>query len=240
MKGLRATGIVLIALISPCLSFAGTANKNQVVQPNGFTWSGVYAGINAGFFKNSLKITDVNAASFNATIEQNTNPNFSGGFQVGIRRQMSPSPTSGVLGLEFSANFQDHLSQMQYGSPFALYQLDSSYRVKSSYLLELIGGISAEKTLLFLAAGASFSTIRGQVINTDGLPFFRQFSLNKNAIGPVIGAGVEYACNNKLSIRAKIDMVYNNSYRTKDDTGNSYEVANQTMIASLGLNYKFA
>lgn len=202
-------------------------------------WTGFYAGLNAGAVNHTMKITDTNAATFNATLEQVTNPKLSAGFQAGYRQQLDLTKVSGVYGVEFSANFSNTTFKKQYGSPFSLYQLNSENELSDVYLLQLIGGIAADKTLLFLALGLSVANITGTTTNIDSVPFFNSFNVNNKAMGSAIGGGVEYAVNEKFSARIKVDVISPNSYSTNDNVGNSYQITNSIVQGTFGVNYKF-
>lgn len=204
-----------------------------------YNWTGYYAGVNAGIVKHTMNITDTQAVTFNATIQQTTDPSSTGGLQVGYRRQLNPSQASGVYGIELSTNFSDAESLMNYGSPFALYQLRSQHKLKNVTLGEIIVGIAADRTLLFLAAGVSWTNVSGSVVNRDGIPFFNAFSVGKQQVTAVVGAGVEYAMNDKISARIKVDVIAPKAYFAIDNSSNSYEITNNIVQGTLGLNYRF-
>ncbi len=242
-----ATALFINAsLLSPA-TFAHVPPKGEtlpIAAKDAFNWTGFYAGINAGVVKHSMNITDNNASTFFATIQQTSNPDFTGGLQVGYRRQLTMSQASGVYGLEFSANFSDATMTKEYGSPFALYQLSSQNKLKNVCLLQLIGGIAADRTFLFLAAGFSRSDITGHVTNTDGIPFFNAFNVGKNAMGTALGGGIEYAINEKITARFKVDVITptvysSNAYSEFGDSGDTFQMANNIVQATIGVNYKF-
>lgn len=217
------------------MSFAGA--MGDATQP--YNWTGFYAGLNAGVLKNTMKITDNEATSFYATIEQASNPDITGGFQLGFRRQLNAAATSGVFGVEFSANFSDTSFSKQYGSPFANYQLESHNKLKNVSLLQLTGGIAADRTLLFLAAGLSWSNINGQIRRIDGLPFFDLLNVDKKAFGTAVGGGIEYAFTDKISVRAKVDVITPNVYTVSDNIDDHFQIANNIVEGTLGVNYRF-
>jgi len=204
-----------------------------------FTWTGYYAGLNVGAVSHTMNITDTQAATFNATLQQVTNPQPTIGFQVGYRRQMDPTRTSGVYGVELSGNFSNARFSKEYGSTFAVYQLSSKHELNDVWLAQVTGGIASGRTLLFLAAGLSWTDISGTTTNLDSVPFFDSFSVSKKALGTAIGGGVEYAFTRTLSARLKIDVITPNSYTTSDDSGNNYQISNSIVQGSVGLNYKF-
>ena len=201
-------------------------------------WTGFYAGLNAGIVKHTLNVTDNQAASFNATINEATNPQFTGGFQLGYRHQVDLTGLSGVYGAEFSTNFSNAIFSQTYGSPFALYQLKATNTLKNISLLQLMGGIAANKTLLFVTGGLSWVNIAGDMTSENGAPFFNTFKVGKQALGTTIGGGVEYAFSQRISVRAKVDVVTPNVYSTADNTGNTYQITNNIVQATLGINYK--
>lgn len=202
-------------------------------------WSGFYVGGNVGATKNTLNITDINAVSFNATLEQATNPQFSGGFQAGYRQQLNTNQCTGVYGLEFSAHFSNVQFTKEYGSAYALYQFKAHHVLKDTLLMQFIGGIGADKTLLFLAAGVSWVKSSGEIINQDGLPFVASYSISKNAAALAVGAGIEHAFTKHVSTRLKLDVISPNSYSSEDNTRNTYQISNHVVQGVFGINYKF-
>lgn len=229
------------ALLFSSTSFAHLSLKGEVPNlSNFYNWSGFYLGLNVGAVNHTMNITDTDATSFNATIQQVSNPKLTGGLQVGYRKQLDFMRVSGVYGLEFSANFSNTKFSEDYGSPFALYQLDAKNNLKNVYLLQLTGGISADRTLLFLAAGLSYVNITGSVENVDGIPFFNSFSVGDKKLGTAFGAGIEYAFCDALSARVKIDIITPNTYSTSDNVDDSFRISNSIVQAVVGLNYNFA
>lgn len=225
-----------LALIS-AKPFAHAPLKDEAIAPA--SWTGFYAGLNLGFLQHEMNITDIQASSFNATIQQSQNPDFTGGFQLGYRRQLDLSLLSGVVGLEFSANFADSKYSKDYGSPYALYELRAHNSLKNALLLEGIGGIAASQTLLFLAVGAAWTTVDGGVVNLYGLPFFNGFNPGKHTFSPAVGGGIEYAFNKKVSARFKVDVILPEVYSTVNNAGNPYQISNNIVQGTFAVNYQF-
>lgn len=239
MKQLKLTTLLFVSALF--LSFAATAHhspKDKTIPPL-YNWTGLYAGLNAGIVKNTMNVTDNEATMFYATLQQVSNPKFTGGLQIGYRRQLDLTHTSGVYGLEFSTNFAEAKFHKLYGSPYALYQLTSVNELKNLYLLQVIGGIAANRTFLFLAAGLSETTIAGNMTNIDGAPFFNSFSVGKKTFGTAVGGGIEYALCKQFSARLKVDVVTPNTYNTVNDTGDIFQVSNNIVEATFGVNYRF-
>lgn len=202
-----------------------------------YNWTGYYAGLNAGVVKQTMNVTDVDATTFNATLQQATNPKFTGGFQFGYRRQLTPCQTSGVYGFEFSSNFSNATFSKQYGSPFALYRLNATYELKNVSLLQVIGGIAADRVLFFLSAGVSWVDISGSSTNLATIPFFKSFNVGKNVLGSTLGGGLEYAYDDATSFRFKLDVITPNVYSTHDDIGDTFQISNNIVQATLGVNF---
>lgn len=228
----------LVAGVLLCSSSAFAAYKGDVAPATSYNWSGYYAGLNLGAVKHSMDITDINATTFNATLHQTANPSITGGVQIGYRHQMDLTPVSGVFGVELSANLANASTDQVYGSSSSIYQLDASSKLQNVYLLQLMGGIAANRTLLFLSAGMSWTTLSGNVVNQATIPFFNSISLDKNPIGYVLGAGVEYAFCDKWSARFKVDVVTPNVYSTYDNLGDAFQISNHIVQATVGVNYK--
>jgi opacity protein-like surface antigen len=211
---------------------AHTASQNH-------HWTGIYGGFNVGAVKHTMSVTDNQATTFYATLQEVSNPNFTGGLQLGYRRQLSQSPVSGLYGLEFVADFANTTFKQVYGSPYALYELSAENELKNVCLLQLMGGIAVDKTLLFLAAGLSWTNLTGSMVSEDTLPYFRSFNANKQAFGTALGGGIEYALNKAISARFKLDVITPNAYLAFDDIGDDFQITNSIVQGTFGINYKF-
>ena len=233
------TSVILCTSVFSAATYAKPIMKDEPLATAPYNWTGFYAGVNAGIVKNTMNMTDTQATSFNATIQQAANPQFTGGLQVGYRRQLDLSSTTGVYGAELSTNFSNASFEKQYGSSFGLYQLNAKNNLKNVSLLEVTGGIAADRALLFIAAGLSWVNITGSVTNVAGVPFFNSFNVSKNVFGSALSAGAEYAFTDKLSARFKVDVVTPNVYSVQDNTGDSFQISNNIVQATLGVNYKF-
>lgn len=234
--------IKLATLLTLLFSSAASAHpmKDEVMPVAAYNWTGFYAGLNAGAVNHTMNMTDNQATAFLATIEQVSNPKFSGGLQVGYRHQVDFTKTSGVYGLEVSANFSNAWFKKEYGSPFATYQFESENQLKTVCLLELLGGIASDRTLLFLTAGLSWVNITGNVANLDSIAFFQSFDVDKKQFGTALGGGIEYAFTNTISARVKVDVITPKTYTTSDNTDDHFDISNSIVQGSFGINYKIA
>lgn len=239
MKQIKSAISIMFIAFTSFVFFLLTASISQA-ESNTYSWTGYYAGVNVGAVNHTMNITDVQAVTFLGTIKQVSDPRFTGGVQLGYLRQLDLSRIAGVYGAEASLNFSNARFSKQYGSPFALYQLDADNELQTVFLLQLKGGIAAERTLLFLAAGLAWVNIAGDVNNLDSIPFFNSFSVSKKEWGTALGGGIEYAFSDTISARFKVDVITPNTYTTQDNTGNSYQISNNIVQGLFGINYKFA
>lgn len=241
MKSIKfvSTLFVVSTSLLACANMAYAGEMQAIAASAPYNWSGLYVGLNAGAVKHTMNITDNQAATFFATIQQDADPQITGGFQLGYRHQLAMSQASGVFGLELSANFSNADFNQEFGSPFALYQLRSENELKNLCLLQFMGGIAADRTLLFLTAGLSWTNISGTVTNVDGVPFFDSFNVSDRSLNTVVGGGIEYAFSNKVSARIKVDVILSSPYSTVDNAGNRYQISNDIVQGTFGINYKF-
>lgn len=231
------SSVVLSSAALAHLSLKGEATADPKTTHH---WTGYYGGFNAGLVNHTTNITDNQATTFNATLQQVTNPKITGGFQLGYRRQLDVARTSGLYGVEFSTNFANVEFSKNYGSPFALYHINSENKLQTVCLLQLMGGIAADRTLLFLAAGVAWAKIEGTITNLDSIGFFSSFNTGQNVWGTALGGGMEYALNDRLSARFKLDVITPNTYTVANGTGGNFQIANSIVEATFGLNYKIA
>lgn len=236
-----AASVFVSSLLLAHSAMAQVSYKGEAMPPApAFNWSGFYAGLNVGAVNHTMNVTDTQAITFHSTIQQVSNPRITGGLEVGYRRQMDMSAVSAVYGLELSANFSDAKFKKEYGAPFALYQLESKNELETVCLLELLGGIAADRTLLFLAGGVAWTNVNGKTTNQDSIGFFNSFSVKKQLFGTALGAGIEYAFNEKISARIKVDVIKPNTYNTSDNLDNSFFISDSIVQGTFAINYKFA
>lgn len=240
MKCFKPAVFICASLLATnTLAKVSILDKDQAIASVPYSWTGLYAGLNLGAVRHAMNITDNQAVTFNATIQQVTDPRFTGGLQIGYRHQLDLAQASGVFGLEVSSDYSAATSRKEYGSPFSLYQLDSQHKLKNVSLAELMAGIAADRTLLFFTVGLSWFDISGFVRNEDGVPFFDEFSVGKKDVAVVVGGGVEYALNDKFSVRVKVDVPLPETYTNIDNVGNTYDIANNIVLGTVGVNYRF-
>jgi hypothetical protein len=226
-----------LLLSSP--AFANFSFKGETTaMSSAYTWTGFYAGVNVGALNHTMYLTDTEATSFYATLQQVSNPALSGGLQFAYLRQLTQARVSSVYGASLSVDFSNATFQKNYGSPFALYQLDSKNSLNTLCLFQVLAGIAVEKTLMFLDAGLAWINITGSTTNLDSVVFFNSFSVSKSQFAPALGVGIQYVFTPKWSLSAKVDVIAPNSYTTSDNVGDTFQVANTIVQGTIGINYK--
>lgn len=203
------------------------------------TWSRYYIGGNLGIVKHTVDVTDNQATTFYATIKETSNPQLSGGFQLGFRLPVSCKPITAMYGLEFSANFANASYQTVFGSPYALYEISAHNQLKNIYLLEALGGIALDKSYMFLGAGFSWTNLSEQMTSLNGVPYFDSFNQTQQTFGTVLSAGLEYAVCKNLSTRFKVDVVSPNNFNVTDNLGNQFNISQLVVQGLFGVNYLF-
>ena len=241
-----------------------------VYAPPLFTWAGFYAGVNAGYtFSGSDKVTtsgqalaninNVNGGARPASVSLNQG-GFIGGAQIGYNFQNGPL----VFGVETDLAFtslRDSKTFVTANLPGAAVgpntPLANTFGHKLTYLGTVRGrfGYAFDRTLVYATGGFAY----GQVENTVNLfgPSVApvngalQFTggRKKTEFGYVLGAGVEHAFTDKLSLKAEY-LYYNLANSTVSSnviagsggggTGYSSRFKNDGHIVRAGLNYKFA
>jgi outer membrane immunogenic protein len=208
-----------------------------------FTWTGFYAGVNAGYaFGGGRGFYDPTYGT--VTGSSGDNGGFVGGGQVGFNYQLTPG-SGFVIGLEAD------LQYAKLGSNDVAYVIGSTpyYDVGSS--LDWFGtvrgrlGYAFDRVLVYGTAGFAFGGGSANGSYASAYPYTLSDSIRS---GYAAGGGVEYAFT--PSITGKIEGLYVNLDRggagaTYYDTGtNAYYGLGKTQgdfgVIRAGLNYKFS
>jgi outer membrane immunogenic protein len=254
---------------------ADLPGRKSVIAPPivpAFTWTGFYIGANAGYSWNDSKThysyalrNPADFAEFNALglVPQRLGRNadgFTGGGQIGYNYQIGQI----VLGAE--ADFQYLDARQNTGQSVTLLDANGSNATVSTGTrssLDWLGTVRAragyafDRTLVYATGGlaygrsASNSFITSVGVDDDG-PFVGLWSGSKSGtkFGWTVGAGVEYAITDNLTVKA--EYLYYDLGRTKyqmagvstdpDDEflGAIVRRDNKGSIVRAGLNWKFS
>lgn len=235
------TSAFVLASLFSSVTFANASYKGEVMplMPAYYNWTGFYAGVNVGGVDYTSYVTDIDQFDYDSTLRLDPNASWTGGLQIGWRYQVNNAPAAGVFGVEGSFNWVNHTYSTTFGGGGAVPDYDISTKLKNIWMIQAMGGIAADRTLLFLGAGVAWVDVSGSWVSLDGNSK-RDFSTSKNQVGGVLSAGVEYAFTDMISLRLKVDDVVTKRYSNSNDDGFTFLTSNNVVQATLGLNVKFA
>jgi outer membrane immunogenic protein len=207
-----------------------------------FTWTGLYVGLNAGAAHSVTKTSDLDYyGDFEGTKEMSKN-GFTGGAQIGYNWQMGAL----VLGLEADINALQNNN----------HEVDryDAFRTKMTSLGTVRGraGVAVDRALIYVTGGLAYGKVNngyGYYCDTDCNNFngfTDSFVSSKTRFGWVVGAGVEYALTQNVSVKVEglyVDLGSNtvgcnsNYCSTPADYRARFE--NTAAIGRIGVNYKF-
>ncbi|HWK95983.1 MAG TPA: outer membrane protein [Pseudolabrys sp.] len=230
LSGFAAAGL-LSASIMP-VAAADVSPVNKVFSPTrAFTWSGVYAGVNAGYaFGDADSFLAVGGA---------TNPlsskydGFIGGVQLGYNWQTGPA----VFGVEVEMNYADVSGTA----------LIPTTTVTTTNKLEWFGaargriGYAFDRVMPYVAGGFAFGKNKLEV---NDLANNVRISDTATHVGWTLGGGVEMAVRENWSARVEylhVDLGNKSSYLAGIIGGpGSYMNADLKFdLVRAGLNYRF-
>lgn len=219
-----------------------------------FTWSGFYAGVNAGaaFSANDVKVSGTSANTI-ASIAAARRPaafssdktGFIGGAQIGYNYQIG----SMVLGAETDLMYTGLKTNSAFvGTSGA----SSTFRQEMGYLgtLRARAGVAFDRFMVYGTGGLAYGEVKNHAnFFNAAVPGQLDYTGTRRdtQVGYTIGGGLEYAFTNNLS--AKAEYLYydlgkkNNSIvpTAFGPAGGSYTSRNETsgQIVRAGLNYRF-
>jgi outer membrane immunogenic protein len=259
MKKFLLGGVAALAFASQAFA-ADLPSRSMVTAappifvPPAFTWTGFYAGVNAGYNFGDNDATTIGTPGFVGlggfvpSTLRTSRDGFIGGGQVGYNQQYGMF----VLGIEADLQFVDGKRTTSFTSG-ALGGLTTSAGTQSSYLGTVRGriGLTASDRLLVYATGglAYGNPENTAAVAAPAVGAFWGGSSDSVRTGYAVGGGVEYAFTNNLT--AKLEYLYYDLGRRTVTasaltgpaaaTGIAYQARfdNTGQIVRAGLNYKF-
>ncbi len=217
-----------------------SAPAPQIYAAPAFTWTGFYAGVNAGYGWGSGDNTiTYNAASGLATGSDDSS-GFIGGAQVGYNYQLTPG-YGVVVGVEADLQY----ASLDSTSPY-YESATGNYTFSGTPSLDYFGtvrgrvGYAFDRALVYGTAGLAYG---GGDAGDSSSSSVSVSGFDETGFGYTLGAGLEYAFT--PNITAKIEGLYVNIDR---GTGTVYEAGaavgetsgrNEFGLVRAGLNYKF-
>jgi outer membrane immunogenic protein len=202
MRKLLFSSVAVAALVAANAAHGadmGLPVKGRTLEP-AWNWSGFYAGLNAGYARNTTTWTDLDGfVTAGGTLFNESTNGFIGGGQVGYNWQFRHA----VVGIE--TDFQ-YLSGSQNTTLFALPpgNIGPTFHDSIQWLGTVRGraGLALDNVLTCLTAGLAYGkarhTIVDQFFNVDP-----NFDLSSTKVGFVAGVGAEDALDPHWSIKTE-------------------------------------
>ncbi|MDB5556000.1 MAG: hypothetical protein JWL86_5984 [Rhizobium sp.] len=216
----------------------------MVPVPMMISWSGLYAGLNAGFVGHQSSFTGALPAAFN--------------FNYAWPGSKTTSP-GGIFGAQLGYNFQS--GQLVYGVEIDLgvvgaKNTDNSvvpYAWKQRAGMDAFGsarlrlGYAFDRALIYATGGLALGKTTDS-IQAGPNPVYSWSKGNNNwRLGYTVGAGVEYALTDRWSAKLEglyYDLGHQDHLSVNVTNGVSYAFGARSktdgFIARLGINYKFS
>ena len=216
------------------------APSPQIYAAPVFTWTGFYAGVNAGYGWGTGDDTITYNAASGLSAGSGDSSGFIGGAQVGYNYQLTPGYGI-VVGVE---------ADLQYaglGSASTYYDsATGNYTFSGTPSLDYFGtvrgrvGYAFDRALVYGTAGLAYGGGEAEAVSSSSASVS---GFDETGFGYTLGAGLEYAFT--PNITAKIEGLYVNIDR---GTGTVYDAGaavqetsgrNEFGVVRAGLNYKF-
>jgi outer membrane immunogenic protein len=244
-KFLFASSAIAALMLAAPASAADIPVKARPLPPPVFSWTGFYFGAHVGGAWGTTESTLKSISSdgfalsgFSVPISQTQTNGFLGGVQGGYNWQIAPWA---VIGVEAQFSWTD----LKGTSPCVLVL---GCTTEHDWITTLAGrfGVTYDRLLLYVKGGIAWSKVTYSAsLNLDGL-INASTSVSDTRVGPMFGAGLEYAFWGNWS--AKIEYNYID-FRSEDynfpvsvgpihiDFGTT--IHERVHLVKAGLNYRF-
>ena len=267
MKNYLVAGAAALAVLGAgAASAADLPSRKGVVAapvyvPPAFTWTGFYAGVNAGYaFRAEDNAATTGTPGFQALVPGGAAPGglkvggdgFIGGAQIGYNYQINQF----VVGLETDIQYIDNKGRSSFtGLPVAGTQLNTSASSEVNYLGTLrarLGYTPVDRLLIFATGGLAYGQVKSNasVLGVQNAALGWAGEKSDTKYGWTVGAGAEYALTNNVTLKAEY-LYYDLG---KSNVATAANVAAATAVPNVayvnrvettghigrvGLNYKF-
>jgi outer membrane immunogenic protein len=201
-----------------------------------FTWTGFYAGLNAGYGWNTTDNDYYDPQTGVLYKEDSSDGGFVGGGQLGYNYQFGQF----VGGVEVDVQYADLSSsdRHEYGPPTDYARRQDGLDWFGTVRARL--GFAFDRALIYATGGFAFGG--GGDDNNYYADYYYHDDGQDTATGWTVGGGVEYAVTDSLT--AKVEGLYVNLGKDDKESGtlNPYEKQkdNEFAVVRGGINYKFS
>ncbi len=248
MKKILLAGAALVALTVS--ASAADLTRRPVAPPAYippvFTWTGFYAGLNAGYaFNGDDGIKDANINGFSLSTgyftaaRKSDKGSFTGGGQIGYNYQMGGV----VLGLEADINYANTEKTYYASNDFSSIAARSKTQWYGTVRPRL-GFTPMDRVLLYVTGGLAYGQVKTSAVYVENATGFNLGGSNSDTrVGWTIGAGAEYAVTNNITVRGEYAYVdlgdkSHNGFNAVGDYVNWKDPTNFHVVRA-GVNYKF-
>lgn len=252
MKKFLFGSVAVVALVATNAASAadmGLPVKGRALEPE-WNWSGFYAGLNAGYARNTTTWNDLDGIfdGVGGVLITEAANGFIGGGQVGYNWQSGHA----LVGVEADFDFLS-LSQNTRQLAFPAGNVGPTFHDSIQWLGTVRGraGLAFDNILTYLTAGLAYGRVQHTIVD----PFFNtnpNFSLSSTKVGFVAGIGTEYGLDPRWSVKVEalyVDLGKNSATITgiaqSTPPGNPtvvtgrLDVLDTMWIVRGGVNYKF-
>ncbi|QND50596.1 porin family protein (plasmid) [Phyllobacterium sp. 628] len=233
MQKFGAIGLFFAAAVLSGSAYAADAVSEAppeaVFTEPAFTWTGFYAGVNAGYgFAGDDKVGLRTFGRYLGDVDKLENSGFFGGGQIGYNYQMN----NFVLGLE--ADFQGGDVNDDFTTRFLGSDVHASSKINWFGTLRPRLGYAWDRTMIYGTGGLAYGNVKYKV-DVDGVNYIDE---SKTRAGWVAGAGVEHAFTDHLTAKLEYQYINLGSRKIGDDILTT-EATSDFHTVRIGLNYKF-
>ncbi len=254
--------VIVSLLAATCLSTAAFAadlpSRRQAPAayvPPVFTWTGFYAGLNAGYaFNGDADLKDVRYVKNNVSYSfanggfnsyrKSDEGSFTGGGQVGYNYQMG----SVVFGIEADFNYINTKNEYAMDYVNANNRLVDSVRAESKVewfgtVRPRLGFTPVDRLMVFVTGGLAFGEIKNSATYEFATYNFSRSKSDTRA-GWTVGAGAEYAVTNNITVKGEYAYVDlgDSHFTVQRDGFDEYVTMKEKTnfhVVRAGVNYKF-
>jgi outer membrane immunogenic protein len=213
-------GAAALAIASSAASAADLPSRRAAPAPviaavPVFTWTGLYVGVNAGYGWNT---NDDDVVIGGVVFEGDDEGGFVGGAQIGYNYQVG----SFVFGVETDIQYADLGGDNDFGGILDDDDSDSWFGT-----VRARAGVAFDRALVYVTGGLAYGEVNNGFYGSDDVN-----------VGWTIGAGVEYAFTDNLTL--KVEGLYVNLEQDDDDLP-AFVDSRETEFGVIraGLNFKF-
>ena len=208
-----------------------------------FTWTGFYAGVQAGYAFGRTTVTETSLTTTPVTVNVGRPDGFIGGLHVGYNVSTQSLPVFGKLVPGFGSGFvlgiEGDVDGVSDHAVSSFGVITESFRnvVQGSARGRL--GIAVDRALFYATGGAAFADFQDTFTSGRG---FDEFS--HTLVGYTVGGGLEYAVANNVSIRAEYRYSDFGNYNSLSFAAFRPNVVNNAERVTIqrvqvGISYKF-